>query len=69
MVLSNIELSSCVDPDGPAADWRAERRRVNRGGFWGSSDATAQVAFRSSDRPSHRSFFSAIGFRLARSVS
>ena len=38
-------------------------------GFWGSSDSTAQVAFRASNAPSHRSFFSSIGFRLARTIT
>jgi formylglycine-generating enzyme required for sulfatase activity len=68
--MSTLHLAAfSLDPVGPATDDDWWVRRVNRGGFWGSSDATAQVAFRSSDRSSHRSFFSAIGFRLARTIT
>ena len=67
--MSTLHLAAfSLDPVGPATDddWV---RRVNRGGFWGSSNDTAQVAFRSSGRTSHRSFFSSIGFRLARTIT
>jgi len=65
--MSTLHLAAfSLDPVGPAADdWT---KRGNRGGFWGSSDSTAQVAFRASNAPSHRSFFSSNGFRLARTV-
>ena len=67
--MSTLHLAAfSLDPDGPAADddWV---RRVNRGGSWFSFAQNARAATRRSDGPSHRSYFSAIGFRLARSVS
>ena len=71
MALSNIELSSCIDPVGrsrPAGVHRVSRvSRVSRGvasGYY--YDQYDHAAYRDCNRPGYRDNF--LGFRLARTV-
>ena len=66
MVLSDIELSSCVDPDGPAGP-AAGDSRVFRGGSWNLSAEDARAANRRRFSPDYR--FNFVGFRLARTIT
>jgi len=63
VVLSDIELSSCVDPDGPAGP-AAGDSRVFRGGSWYH---TTRAAYRFRYNPVSRDYV--IGFRLTRTIT
>lgn len=63
MALSNIELSSCVDPAGPAAG----DNRVFRGCAWSRNAQIARAETRRKNSPDVRG--NNVGFRLAKSVT
>ena len=63
MALSNIELSSCIDPVGRRRGVHRVSRGVASGYYYDQYD---HAAYRDWNRPGYRDNF--LGFRLARTV-